>query len=178
MKNIVYIGRSLDGYIADGNGGLDWLNIIPNPAGEDMGYHAHMERVDALIMGRSTYDVVANFGGDWPYEKHVFVLSNSLKKVPTHLNEKVTILSGSIPDILKEVHAQGFQTLYIDGGQTIQSFLKLDLIDEMILTTIPILLGGGFSLFGELEKPLRFDHRSSKVFLDQVVQDHYVRLRE
>lgn len=177
MKNIVFIGRSLDGYIAGKNGELDWLETIPNTNTVDMGYNQLMEEVDAIVMGKTTYEVVLNFGIEWPYQKHVFVLSNSLKSVPSHLEDKITILSGHPHDILKHVHQLGFHTLYIDGGRTIQDFLRADLIDELRITTIPILLGGGFSLFGKLDQPLEFDHVQSNVFLNQIVQDCYRRKR-
>ena len=174
-KNIVYIGRSLDGFIAGKNGELDWLDLIPNPDNVEMGYTELMGRIDALVMGRTTYETVLGFGIDWPYEKHVFVLSHSLKTVQKDLKGKVSLLNGELSDVLKTIHAQEYHKLYIDGGRTIQNFLKEDLIDELIITTIPILLGGGFPLFGELNKPLEFTHVESKVFLNQIVQDTYRR---
>lgn len=174
-KNIVFIATSLDGFIADKNGGLDWLEAIPNPAQEDMGYTELMTEVDAIVMGRKTFETVLGFGGNWPYHKPVFVLSHSLKEIPKELNGKVQLLSGDIPEVLKNIHAQGYLKLYIDGGTTIQNFLKEDLIDEMRLTTIPILLGGGFSLFGALLQSMQFELISAKVFLSQIVQCHYKR---
>jgi len=172
-KNIVFIARSLDGYIAGKNGELDWLHAIPNPDQVDMGYHQLMVEVDAVIMGRTTYETVMGFGGEWPYTKHVFVLSSTLEKLPTVLAGKVTILSGSTNEVLSEVHELGYYSLYIDGGRTVQNFIKDGLIDELRITTMPILLGGGFSLFGELPKPVKLEHLSSKLYLGQVVQDWY-----
>lgn len=177
-KNIVYIAKSLDGYIADKNGNLDWLDLIPIPEGTKMGFNALMQEIDALVMGRTTFEVVCNFGGEWPYTKHVFVLSTTLKSVPEKLKQKVTLIQGSPKEILHQVHQKGYLKLYIDGGKTIQSFLKEDLIDELIITTIPILLGGGFPLFGDLPKRLEFEHVSSNVFLNQLVQDAYRRKRK
>lgn len=176
-KNSVFIAKSLDGYIADKNGGIEWLETVPNPNNEDLGFVELMKKVDAIVMGRTTFEVVLNFDIDWPYEKHVFVLSNSIKEIPNHLSKKVTLLNGELTDILSIIHQKGYHKLYIDGGRTIQSFLKEDLIDELTITTIPILLGGGFPLFGELSKPLKFQHFSSKVFLNELVQDCYVRKR-
>lgn len=175
--NYVFIAKSLDGYIADKNGGIEWLETVPNPNNEDLGYTELMNKIDAIVMGRTTFEVVLNFDIDWPYEKHVFVLSNSLKEIPNHLSKKVTLLNGELTDILSTIHQKGYHKLYIDGGRTIQSFLKEDLIDELTITTIPILLGGGFPLFGVLSKPLKFQHFSSKVFLNELVQDCYVRKR-
>lgn len=172
-KNIVFIARSLDGYIAGKNGELDWLHSIPNPENNDMGYHALMEEIDAIVMGRTSFETVCGFGGEWPYNKHVFVLSNSLKQVPDKLNKKVSLTNGSPQEILNEIYEKGYFKLYIDGGRTIQNFLQQDLIDELRITTIPILLGGGFPLFGDLTNPMELEHIESKIFLNQIVQNHY-----
>lgn len=177
-KNIVFIAKSLDGFIAGKNGEIDWLHAIPNPENNDMGYNRLMEEVDAIIMGRTTFETVCGFDIDWPYSKHVFVLSNTLKEVPQKLIKKTTLLNGSPQQILTKIHEEGYFNLYIDGGRTIQHFLKEDLIDELRITTIPIVLGGGFSLFGDLPKPMEFDHIESKVFLNQIVQDCYQRRRQ
>ncbi|MCS5491128.1 dihydrofolate reductase family protein [Algoriphagus limi] len=176
-RNKVYIGTSLDGFIADKEGGLDWLDSIPNTDQIDMGYGAFMAQVDALVMGRNTFDTVCGFDIDWPYDKPVFVLSHTLKQVPESLQDKVQIVCGSLQEVLEEIRRQGYRRLYIDGGKTIQSFLREDLIDEMTITTIPILLGSGIPLFGELEKPLLFECLSSQIFLGKIVQSHYVRKR-
>ena len=177
-KSIVFIARSLDGYIAGKNGELDWLHSIPNPENNDMGYNDLMEEIDAIVMGRTTFETVCGFGGEWPYSKHVFVLSNSLKEVPEKLNKKVSLTNGSPQEILNKIYEKGFFKLYIDGGRTVQNFLKEDLIDELRITTIPILLGGGFSLFGDLPEPMELEHIESKVFLNQVVQNCYKRKRK
>lgn len=177
-KNIVFIGRSLDGFIAGKNGNLDWLEMIPNPNNVEMGFTNLIQEIDAIVMGKTTFEVVCSFEGEWPYLKHVFVLSNSIKKLPEELNKKVTILNGSPHEILNEIHKREYFKLYIDGGRTIQDFLREDLIDELRITTIPILLGGGFPLFGDLPKPLEFEHVKSKVFLNQIVQDCYKRKRK
>ena len=174
-KNIVFIAKSLDGYIAGKNGELDWLESIPNPENLDLGFVSLMNDIDAVVMGKTTFEMVCSFGGDWPYNKHVFVLSNSLKEVPENLNQNVTLLSGSSHEVLSHIHKQGYFKLYIDGGRTVQNFLKDDLIDELIVSTIPILLGGGFSLFGDLSKSMEFEHVKTEVLLDQMVQSHYRR---
>ena len=175
LLNSVYIGTSLDGYIADQNGGLDWLDSVPNPDGDDMGYPAFMERIDALLMGRTTFETVLNFGVEWPYHKPVYVLSNTLKDVPNDLIGKVWLVNGPLEDVLKKVHEKGHTRLYIDGGVTVQSFLRKNLIDELIITTIPVLLGGGVPLFGDLEHPQTWELRESRVLLGQIVQRHYQR---
>ena len=176
-QNLVFIAQSLDGYIADKNGALDWLFSTPNPEQIDMGYSEFINRVDAIVMGRTTFETVSNFDCDWPYTVPVFVLSNKLESLDPEYKGKVEIVKGSIPEVLEQIHKKGYHSLYIDGGQVIQSFLKEDLIDEMILTTIPILLGGGYSLFGDLDKAMAFDLVKSEVFLDAIVQSSYKRKR-
>lgn len=176
-KNYVFIARSIDGYIADKNGGLEWLEMIPNPEQKDLGYGKFINKVDAIVMGRTTFEVVCGFGGDWPYTIPVFVLSTTLKAVPEKYQEKAEVVNGSLSKILKRIHKKGYTQLYIDGGATVQSFLKEDLVDELIITTIPILLGGGFSLFGELPKPMEFEHVESMVYLYAITQDSYRRKR-
>jgi len=176
-RNIVYIAKSLDGYIADKDGGLDWLHSTPNPEQSDMGYNKFIEGIDALIMGRTTFETVCSFDCDWPYTKPVFVLSTTLTGVPKGYEGKIEVLNGSLTEIVDLVNNKGYNRLYIDGGRTIQSFLKEDLIDELIITTIPVLLGGGFPLFSNLSKKMEFKHIESKVYLNEIVQNHYNRKR-
>jgi dihydrofolate reductase len=174
-KNIVFIGKSLDGFIAGNNGELDWLDMIPNPEQLDMGYYDFMASIDAVVMGKATFETVCSFDIDWPYEKHVFVLSHSLNNIPEILKDKVTLLEGNEKNILNSIHKKGFYNLYIDGGKTVQNFLKQDLIDDLVITTIPILLGGGTPLFDVIPMSLEFNHVKTEVFLNQIVQSHYTR---
>lgn len=176
-SNILFIATSLDGYIADKKGGLDWLSAIPNPNNEEMGFTSLMNRIDALVMGRATFETVCSFGIEWPYQKPVFVLSNTMSCIPKSYEHHAELIQGSTLDILRALHQRGFHRLYIDGGKTIQGFLKLDLIDELIISTIPILLGSGIPLFGTIPTALEFELKESKVFLGQIVQRHYIRKR-
>jgi len=176
-KNKVFIATSLDGYIADINGGLDWLQSIPNPEMEDMGYAEFTKSIDALVMGRTTFETVLGFDVPWPYTKPVFVLSNTMSEIPETHKDKAFLLKGTLQDILSNIHAKGFNQLYIDGGTTISNFLKEDLIDEMILTRFPLLLGGGHALFSELPNTLEFNLIESRVFLNQITQNRYIRKR-
>lgn len=175
MKNIVYIGTSIDGYIADRDGGLDFLNTVPNPDLDDFGWMAFMETVDALLMGRGTLDAILGFDCPWPYAKPVFVLSSTMTEVPEGLEGKVEIVSGEIKDVVADLNAKGFESLYVDGGKLIQGFLQRDMIDEMIITTIPVLLGGGAPLFGSLPGHLEFEHMETSVHLGQLVMSRYQR---
>lgn len=176
--NKIFIATSLDGYIADKKGSLDWLHAIPNSEGIDMGYSEFMASIDALVMGRNTFETVCGFDIEWPYTKPVFVLSNSLTNLPKKYSDKAFLVKGTVEKVLENIHNQGYHNLYIDGGKTIQSFLQEDLINEMIITTIPVLLGGGTPLFSELKSPLHFKCVESKIFLESVVQNRYVRLNQ
>lgn len=142
-----------------------------------MGYVEHFDRIDAMVMGRNTLDMVLSFGVDWPYSKPVFVLSNTMTSVPDGYEDKIFLVKGPLEEVLDQIHAKGFMNLYIDGGVTIQNFLKEDLIDELIITTIPVLLGGGSPLFGDLNAPLNFKCVKTETFLDAIVQNHFVRQR-
>lgn len=174
-KNSVFIATSIDGYIADKNGGIDWLHSIPNPDNDDMGYVDFTSRIDALVMGRTTFETVLGFDVDWPYVKPVFVLSNTLQEIPESHQGKAFLVKGTLTEILDQIHEKGFKRLYIDGGTTIRNFLKEDLIDEMVLTTIPVVLGGGASLFTELPNELTFELIGTKTYLNQITQHHYKR---
>jgi len=176
-KNSVFIATSLDGFIADKNGGIDWLYSFPNPDNDDMGYVEFNNGIDALVMGRTTFDTVCGFDVDWPYDKPVFVLSNKLKEIPESHKGKAFLVKGTLTEIIDQINEKGFNRLYIDGGTTIRNFLKEDLIDEMVLTAIPILLGGGSPLFSDLPKELKFELIKSKTYLNQVTQNHYKRKR-
>jgi dihydrofolate reductase len=174
-KNSVFIATSLDGYIADKNGGTDWLHSVPNPDNNDMGYAKFISQVDALVMGRKTFETVVGFDVDWPYDKPVFVLSNTLKKIPESHKEKAILLNGTLTEILEQIHKKRFYHLYIDGGTTVSNFLKEDFIDEMVITTIPVLLGGGSPLFAELPKKLKFKLIGTETYLNQITQNRYKR---
>ena len=174
-NNKVFIATSLDGFIADKDGGIDWLHSIPNPDNIDMGYSEFISNVDALVMGRSTFETVCGFDMDWPYDKPVFVLSNSMSTIPGEYKDKAKVVNGTLAEIVKNLNTKGFDSLYIDGGKTIQSFLKEDMIDEMIITIIPILLGKGIPLFSDLNVPLEFQCIESKIYLGKVVQNRFVR---
>lgn len=175
MPNFVYIGTSIDGYIADRDGGLEWLDSVPIPDGEDLGWPGFYDRIDALLMGRSTFETVCGFDVEWPYAKPVFVLSTSMTSVPAEYRDRAEVIDGNLREVVTSLNRRGFNNLYIDGRRTIQSFLRADMIDELILTRIPILLGGGVPLFGELKNPLAFEHVHTQVYVGAIVQSHYRR---
>lgn len=174
MANYVYIATSLDGFIATADGGIDWLNEIPNPDQSDFGFAEFMDGIDALVMGRNSFDKVMTFDC-WPYDKPVFVLSNRMTEVPEGMAGKVKIVNGDINELVHQLHQQGYNNLYIDGGTVIQSFLREDLIDELIITRVPIILGDGIPLFGKHGQMLTFKHRKTEIFNNMLVKSSYVR---
>jgi len=176
-KNSVFIATSLDGFIADKNGGIDWLDTFPEINNIDTGYATFTSEIDALVMGRTTFETVLAFGIEWPYKKPVFVASTSLREIPIELKDKVHLVKGKPSEILQLIHQAGFYRLYIDGGKLIQSFLKEDLIDQMIITVIPVLLGSGYPLFGDLPDKLNFECVETKHYLNKIAQNHYLRIR-
>lgn len=174
MKASVYIATSLDGYIARGNGDIDWLPGSDGQGGdEDYGYHEFMDSVDFLVMGRNTYEMVLSFG-QWPYgDKPVVVLSSKPLKIPHHLAETVESKSCSPIELVKQLSERGAQHLYIDGGKTIQGFLNAGLIQQLIITRVPVLIGSGIPLFGPLNKDVKLQHIETRSFAQGLVQSKY-----
>ncbi len=175
MSNIVYIATSIDGYIAKKDGGIDWLMDIPNPNNSDFGFSEFINKIDAIVMGRNTFELVLTFG-NWPYNKPVFVLSKTIKSVPKNLTGKVEILNKSPHTVVKELNSRNYFSLYIDGGKTIQEFLKQELIDEIIITRIPILLGEGIPLFDTLAKEQKYEHIKTDIINNVLVKSRYKRI--
>lgn len=174
--NKVFIATSLDGFIANDKGSVDFLYKYPEPPGEDMGYYDFIASIDALLMGRKTFETVLGFGVEWPYTKPVYVWSTTLKSIPSNLEGKAYLVDGTLEQVLAELHALKLFNLYIDGGKTIQSFLNEDKIDEMTITTIPILLGSGIPLFNCITTEKSFRCVDSKAFPHGVVQSVFQRL--
>jgi dihydrofolate reductase len=178
MSNTVYIASSLDGYIAREDGSIDWLMELPNPDKSDYGFSVFLERIDGIIMGRKSFETILGFD-EWPYSKPVpvFVLSNSLDKLPNKFSGRGEIVRGELKGILESLKVKGINNLYIDGGKTIQGFLKEDLIDEMIITRVPILLGSGIPLFSKNDLELEFEHVETVVHNNMLVRSKYLRKR-
>ena len=176
MSNIVYIATSLDGFIARKDGNLDWLMNLPNPENSDYGFSEFQDRIDAILIGRKTFDTVLSFD-KWPYTKPVFVLSQTINKLPDRIIGKAELLNNSPKNVIDSIHAKGFKNIYIDGGNTIQGFLREDLIDEMTITRVPILLGSGIPLFGDNNMELNFAHVETVVFNNTLVRSKYIRVR-
>ena len=178
MSNTVYIATSIDGYIARENGSIDWLMELPNPANSDYGFSEFLDRIDGIIMGRKSFETVLGFN-EWPYIKRlpIFVLSDTLHELPPNVSAKVEIVRGELKKIIALLQDKGINNLYVDGGKTIQGFLKEDLIDEMIITRIPILLGSGIPLFDKNNVELKFEHIGTEVYNNMLVRSRYLRKR-
>lgn len=169
MKASVFIATSVDGFIARADGALDWL---PAGGGEEHGYEAFISTVDALVVGRNTFETVLTFD-TWPYgEKPVYVLS-SRTLAPTPPGAVVKRLSGPPADIVSQLAARGVRHAYVDGGITIQQFLQAGLIQRLIITRIPVLLGAGIPLFGVTERDILLTHVGTRQYASGLVQSEY-----
>lgn len=170
MKASVFIGASLDGFIARSNGEFDFL---PAGGGEPHGYVEFMATVDALVIGRKTFETVLAFD-TWPYgEKPVFVLSTR-PLAPAPPGAVVEHLSGDPAQIVTQLAARGIQHIYVDGGITIQRFLQAGLIQHLIITRVPVLIGSGIPLFGALERDIVLTHVATRQYASGLVQSEYV----
>jgi len=174
MRASVYIATSLDGFIARSNGDIDWLHGGSSDGGrEDYGYRAFMDTVDVLVMGRRTYERVLTFEG-WPYgNKSVVVLSHGKVRIPEQMAGTVDVMSCSPDELVGRLSERGATHLYVDGGTTIQAFLAAGLVQELIITRIPILLGRGIPLFGPLERDIELLHIETRAYPSGLVQSKY-----
>lgn len=171
----VFIATSLDGCIARPDGNLDWLDRANTlvPEGEDCGYADFLASVDLLVMGRGTFEKVLSFP-EWPYGgKPVWVLSQSLQQIPSHLPDTVRLLCASPTAVVARAKAEGFRRLYIDGGKTIQAFLAAGHITDMTVTVIPVLIGSGLPLFGPTAADIPLAHVVTHAYPFGFVQSRY-----
>lgn len=172
----VFIATSLDGFIARPDGGIDWLDKANTriPAGEDCGYLAFWASVDALVMGRHSYEKVLEFD-PWPYgAKRVIVLSGSPPAFPARLGGTVEAAHEAPRALLERLAGENVRHVYVDGGVTIQGFLRDGLVDDLTITTIPVLLGAGRRLFGDLPADVWLTPVETKAYEFGFVQTRYV----
>lgn len=169
----VFIGASVDGFIARENGDLDFLEVPGDPKGEDYGYRAFVGEIDAIVMGRKTFEKVLTFKG-WPYAKTpVIVLTTRPLPVHSRLRGKVETMADRPAEIVGRLRRRGLKRLYLDGGRTIQGFLRAGVVDEITITRVPVLLGRGVPLFGALGDDVRLKHRETRAFRSGMVQTTY-----
>jgi dihydrofolate reductase len=168
-KASVFVGTSLDGFIARADGSFDFLPAEVEPHG----YEEFMASVDALVIGRKTFETVLGFGG-WAYgKKPVFVLSSRpIATAPP--GAVVEHMSGAPADIVAQLEARGIGHIYVDGGLTIQRFLQAGLIHRLIVTRVPVLIGTGIPLFGPLQRDIPLTHVATRHFPSGIVQSEYV----
>ncbi|MHC4874984.1 MAG: dihydrofolate reductase family protein [Planctomycetota bacterium] len=171
----VFIATSLDGYIARANGDIDWLDTANAsvPKGEDCGYQAFMSSVDALVMGRNSYEKVLSFG-IWPYgDIPVTVMSRNPIEFPDSLPKTIQDSSENPRELCQRLSNEGVRHIYVDGGNTIQRFLNAGLVDELTITVIPVILGDGIPLFGSTASDVSLTCVAAKAFDFGFVQLKY-----
>lgn len=174
-KLIVYIAVSLDGYIAKADGDISWLSAVEQE-GEDYGYSKFIETIDTVIMGRKTYHKVLTFGGEFPHKgRKCYVVTRSKRSATSNLE----FYNDDIGALVKKLRSKPGKHIFLDGGaQLINSYMKLDLIDEYIISVIPVLLGGGIPLYntGRPEQTLKLNNVQH--FPSGLVQMRYIRHAE
>jgi dihydrofolate reductase len=170
MLASVFIGTSVDGFIARSDGALDFL---PPDGGEPHGYNEFFASIDALVIGRNTFETVLAFP-QWPYgEKPVVVLSTRPLNVSKRPDSHVEQMQGPPREIVSKLESRGIRHIYVDGGVTIQRFLREGLIQRMIITRVPVLIGQGISLFGSLPEDIRLEHVHTQAYASGLVKTEY-----
>jgi dihydrofolate reductase len=170
MPVSVFVGASLDGFIARPDGALDFL---PDDGGEPHGYDEFIATVDALVIGRHTFETVLKFP-DWPYgNKRVVVLSSHPVDFFKVRGGQVEHMCGTPAEIVAKLAATGAHHLYVDGGITIQNFLRAGLVDHLTVTRVPVLIGQGIPLFGTLSADIQLTHRSTHHYASGLVKSEY-----
>jgi len=172
-KVILYIAMSLDGYIATENNELDWLSIVEIP-NEDYGYEKFVKGVDTVIMGRKTYDKVLSYGVNFPHKgRKCYVIS----RARTGFDENVEYYSGNLKNLIEDLKNREGSNIFVDGGaEIVNELLRIDMIDEFIISIIPIFLGSGIRLFKDGRPNQRLKLKSTKEFTSGLVQLWYEKL--
>jgi dihydrofolate reductase len=170
MKASVFVGTSVDGFIARKNGDFDFL---PAGGGEPHGYNEFIASVDVIVIGRNTFEKVLTLG-PWAYgKKRVVVLSSRPIDLSVVKGGEIEQMSGSPADIVAKLENTGAKHAYIDGGETVQRFLRAGLIQHLTITRVPVLIGEGISLFGRLPKDMNLRHVATKSYNSGLVQSEY-----
>jgi dihydrofolate reductase len=169
MPVSVFVGTSVDGFIARPDGTLDFL---PPGGGEPHGYDEFIATVDAIVIGRKTFETVLAME-NWPYgEKRVVVLSSR----PVDLSKAGGVVEhtgGAPAEIVSRLAASGAHHLYVDGGITVQGFLRAGLVQHLVITRVPVLIGEGIPLFGALPHDIRLQHVVTRHYPSGLVQSEY-----
>ena len=166
----VFVGTSLDGFIARPNGAFDFL---PADGGEPHGFEEFLASVDAIVMGRNTFEIVLPLQ-PWPYgNKRIVVLSNRPLNLSITSGGPIEQMAGPPEQIVSQLAVRGIQHIYVDGGITIQRFLRAGLIQRLIITRVPVLIGEGIPLFGTLTRDIRLRHIATRSYASGLVQSEY-----
>jgi dihydrofolate reductase len=165
----VFVGTSLDGFIARADGALDFL---PLGGGEPHGYDEFMATVDALVIGRNTYETVLGFA-TWPYEKKLTFVLSTKALAPAPDGAMVERLSGSPAQVVTELVNRKIRHAYVDGGVTIQRFLRAGLIQRLTITRVPVLIGTGIPLFGVIPRDISLKHIATHQYASGLVKSEY-----
>lgn len=166
----IFIGTSVDGFIARPNGDLDFL---PVDGGEPHGYNEFFASIDALVIGRKTFETVRSFPR-WPYgSKPVIVLSTNRLDFSKLPDAKIEQMSGPPAQIVAKLEARGFRHLYVDGGITVQEFLRAGQVQRLTITRVPVLIGQGIPLFGTLSEDINLKHIETKAYASGLVKTQY-----
>jgi len=164
-----FVGTSVDGFIARRDGRFDFL---PAGGGEEHGYTDFIASVDAIVMGRATFDVVLGFGR-WPFTQPVFVLTTHPSTAVLPAEAAIEFLSGEPADIVASLSARGYTHIYVDGGLTIQRFLNAGLIQTMTITRVPVIIGEGIPLFGPTSRDVQLEHLETRAYPSGLVTTKY-----
>lgn len=171
-KLVAYIAISVDGKIADAEGGVGWLNTINHPKDEDYGYSAFIETIDTTVMGNATYQQVLGFDMPFPYKEqknYVLTRNRNLKE-----DEYATFITSSHAKRLKEIkQEQGKDIWLIGGGEVNTLCLQASLLDEMIVHVMPFIVGKGIPIFSDAELMQHLELTSSKVHSSGVMELRY-----
>lgn len=170
----VFVGTSLDGFIARRNGSFDFLDA---GGGEPHGYDEFIAGIDAIVMGRNTYETVLNMKLEqWPYgKKHVVVLSHRTLDLSGSIAKGAVLeqMSGEPAEIVAQLAAKDCHNLYIDGGITVQEFLRAGVVDRIIVSRVPVLIGEGIPLFGMVPKDITLEHVATTQYKGGLVKSEY-----
>jgi dihydrofolate reductase len=166
----VFVGTSLDGFIARPNGAFDFL---PADGGEPHGFEEFLASVDAVVMGRNTFETVLRLQ-PWPYgDKRIVVLSNRPLDLSITSGSAIEQMAGPPEQIVSQLAACGIQHIYVDGGITIQRFLRAGLIQRLTITRVPVLIGEGIPLFGSLPHDVQLRHIATRHYPSGLVSSEY-----
>lgn len=168
LRAAVFLGLSVDGRIARPDGDLEWLTSRGEAAG-DAGFTPFLESVDAVVMGRKTYEALASYE-DWPYlDRPIHVISTTLA---ADADSRITV-HRTAEAAVDALQRDGRRRVYVDGGETVRWFLAAKLVDEITLSQVPVLIGDGPSLFGPLGGDVDLEHVRTDVLDGGMVQTTY-----